>query len=308
MDAIEYIPGSGVPEFLGMRGENSALERARFLVLPVPYEQTTTYMKGTFHGPRALLEASPQLELYDEELDQETWRAGIHTLPLFPSDEPAALFFPKLTARVAELAALTGKTLFVVGGEHSLTQATVPAYAAVYPRLSVLHFDAHADLRAEHEGTPYSHACALYPASMLCRVVQVGVRSIGVEERGHVDHGNVVTFRRHAHRDVHALIRRVLRALTDDVYVSIDLDGFDPAVIPGVGTPQPGGFGWDEGLALFRAVFSEKHVVGVDVMELRPLPDQPLSEFAAAKLLYRLMGYCLLGSGTSATGPRRARG
>ena len=111
MDAIEYIPGTDVPEFLGMRSESGAFERARFLVLPVPYEQTTAYMKGTFHGPRALLDASPQLELYDEELDQETWRAGIHTLPLAASDEPAEVFFPKLTARIAELAALRGKTL-----------------------------------------------------------------------------------------------------------------------------------------------------------------------------------------------------
>lgn len=272
------------------------LERASFVVLPVPYEKTTTYMKGTFHGPRALLEASSHLELYDEEVDQETWLEGIHTLPIFSSDEPAEIFFPKLTARVAEFATLEGKTLFVVGGEHSLTQATVPALREGVSETLGAHFDAHADMRAEHEGTPHNHACALYPASKLCKAVQVGVRSIAVEEAANLRTGNVVTFRRNAHRDVHTLIPKVLEALTDDVYISIDLDGFDPAVIPGVGTPQPGGFGWEEGLALFRAVLSTKNVVGVDVMELRPLPDAPISQFAAAKLLYRLMGYCLLQS------------
>jgi len=278
-------------DFLGIRGDKSSIERARFIVLPVPYEKTTSYKKGTFYGPRALLEASGQVELYDEELGRETWKEGICTLPFFTSEEPAERFFPRLTARAGELADLKGKTLFVVGGEHSLTQATVPAYAKRYPRLSVLHFDAHADLRSEFEGTPHNHACALYPASRLCPVVQVGIRSVGPEELENVGHGRVKTFYMHRHPDVRRLVPKVLRALTDDVYISIDLDGFDPSVIPGVGTPQPGGFSWEDGLALFRAVCGKKNVVGIDCMELCPLHDAPISEFTAAKLLYRLMGY-----------------
>lgn len=272
-------------------GEKFNTEKARFLVLPIPYERTTSFRKGTRHGPKAFLEASDQLELYDEELDQETWLEGIHTFPMMISSQSAEKFFPKLTSYVEKIARMQEKTLFVIGGEHSLTQAIVPAYLKHYPNLSVLHFDAHADLRSEYEGTPYSHACALYPASRVCKVVQVGTRSIGPEELLNTAHGNVTTFKMHKNLDVATLIPKVLDALTKDVYVSIDVDGFDPSVIPGVGTPEPGGFSWYDGLALLRAVFERKNIVGVDVMELCPLQDTNISEFTAAKLVYRLMGY-----------------
>jgi agmatinase len=277
-----------MPHFLG---EQFSIEKARFLVLPVPYERTTSYKKGTNQGPKALLDASYQLELYDEELDRETWLKGIHTFPMVISSQSQEKFFPKLTSYVEEIAGMKEKTIFVIGGEHSLTQAIVPAYLKHYPNLSVLHFDAHTDLRSEYEGTPHSHACALYPASLICKVVQVGTRSIGLEELPNTAHGNVTTFKMQKNLDVAKLIPKVLDALTKDVYVSIDVDGFDPSVIPGVGTPEPGGFSWYDGLALFRAIFERKNIVGVDVMELCPLHDTNISEFTAAKLVYRLMGY-----------------
>jgi agmatinase len=278
-------------DFLSLEEEAASLEAARFVVLPVPYETTTSYRKGTKNGPAALMEASAQVELYDEELRRETWKMGVHTLPPMASDEPAEVFFPRLEAKVAEIAKLEDKTLFTIGGEHSLTQALIPPFAKVHKGLSVLHFDAHADLRAEYHGTPHSHACALYPASRQVPVVQVGIRSVGPEELPHTDSGNVKTFYMHENLDTQQLIRKVLGTLSDTVYITIDLDGFDPSVVPGVGTPQPGGFSWHEGLALFRAVCESKKVVAVDVMELRPLPEEPSSEMAAAKLVYRLMGY-----------------
>ncbi|MBI5239736.1 MAG: agmatinase [Elusimicrobia bacterium] len=267
------------------------LDRARFVVLPLPFERTTSYKKGTGKGPAAVLEGSLGVELYDEELGRLTCEDGIHTLPAMRLAGPAAKVFPRIEDAVARLAAMPGKTLFCVGGEHSLSHATLPPFLRRYPGLGVLHFDAHADLRPAYEGSPHSHACAMYPISRTNRVVQVGIRSIGEDEARFAGRGRVKTFLWHEHRDMRRLIPRVLKALPPLVYLSIDMDGFDPAVIPGVGTPQPGGYLWHEALDLFRAVIRSKRVVGVDVMELCPLKDTVASELAAAKLIYRLMGY-----------------
>ncbi len=267
------------------------LERARFVILPLPFERTTSYKKGTRRGPAALLEGSLGVELYDEELRRLTYKDGIHTLPAPRLDGPAPKVFPRIEDAVSRIAAMPDKTLFCVGGEHSLSQATIPPFLRRYPGLGVLHFDAHADLRISYGGSRYSHACAMYPVSRTNRVVQVGIRSVGEDEARFVDRGRVKTFLWHEHRDMRRLIPRVLRALPPRVYLSIDVDGFDPAVIPGTGTPQPGGYLWHEALDLFRAVIRSRRVVGVDVMELSPLKDTVSSELAAAKLVYRLMGY-----------------
>ncbi|MBI5211508.1 MAG: agmatinase [Elusimicrobia bacterium] len=277
------VPG----QFLGVK---APLEPARFAVLLLPFEKTTSYRKGTAQGPARFIEGSLGLELWDEELRRRTYRAGIHTLRLPTRGQGAAAYFPRVQAAAAGLLD-RGKTVFSIGGEHSLSQALIPAFLRRHPGLSVLHFDAHADLRPSYAGSPFSHACALYPASRRCPVVQVGIRSIGEDEAHLVNAGNVVTFPMHEHRDLRSLLPKVLRALTDTVYLSIDLDGFDPSVIPGVGTPQPGGFSWYEGLDILRGVIKGKRVVGVDVMELCPIDGDVSSELAAAKLVYRLMGY-----------------
>jgi len=272
-------------------GVTVPLQAARFVVLPLPYERTTSYKKGTRRGPAALLKGSLGVEVFDEELGRNTYLDGIHTRPARRLSGPAPRVFARVADEVARLAAMPGKTLFCVGGEHSLSHATIPPFLRRYPGLGVLHFDAHADLRPSYEGSRYSHACAMYPISQECRVVQVGIRSIGEDEAHLVGRGHVRTFLWHEHRDMRKLIPRVLKALPPLVYLSIDMDGFDPAVVPGVGTPQPGGYLWHEALELFRAVIAKKRVVGVDVMELCPLRDTVASELATAKLVYRLMGY-----------------
>lgn len=282
--------------FLGSQHENNALHKAAFFVLPAPYEVTTSFKKGTQFGPKAFLEASHQVELWDEEVDCETWQLGIHTLPYFRPEPTPEASMQKLAASVRELLPFA-KPLFTVGGEHTLTGAIAPEFAARYRDLSVLHIDAHADLREEYEGTPLSHACALHPVMKVAPLVQVGIRSVGPEEKKYVNAGRVATFYAHATRDMRALIPQVLAKLSNTVYITIDLDGFDPSVFPGVGTPQPGGLGWYEGLELFKAVILSRRVVGVDLMELCPLPDAPLSEFNAAKLAYRLMGYLAQANG-----------
>lgn len=261
-------------------------------MLLLPFEKTTSHRKGTRLGPSRLIEGSLGLELFDEELQRQTYKAGIHTLSLPPSGRNAAGYFPKVRAEVSRLLG-KGKTVFSVGGEHSLSQATIPPHLERWPDLSILHFDAHADLRPTHEGSPFNHACALYPASRQAPVVQVGIRSVAEEEAHLVGAGKVTTFLMHEHRDIRALTKKVLRSLTNTVYLSIDLDGFDPSVVPGVGTPQPGGFLWHDTLDLLRSVVSSRKVVGVDIMELAPFSDDVSSELAASKLMYRLMGWML---------------
>jgi agmatinase len=272
------------------------LSKARFVILPLPFERTTSYKKGTRRGPAAMLEGSLGVERYDEELGRLTYKDGIHTLPAMRLDGPAPEVFPRIEKEVARLLARPGQTLFCVGGEHSLSHATIPPFIRRYPGLGVLHFDAHADLRPSYQGSAYSHACAMFPLSRRNRVVQVGIRSIGEDEARFVGRGAVKTFLWHEHRDMRRLIPLVLKALPPLVYLSIDMDGFDPAVIPGAGTPQPGGYLWHEALDLFRAVIKRRRVVGLDVMELCPLKDTVASELATAKLIYRLMGYLAVGS------------
>ena len=275
--------------FINAKGP--ALEKARFAVLPVPYERTVSYGRGTRLGPDAIIRASWQVELWDEELKEETWKRGIFTARAADCALPEKKFFTALERRVEELLGASRAIPFFLGGEHSITQALLPPFIRRHKNLSVLHFDAHADLRESYHGSARSHACALYPASRTNRVVQVGIRSVGREERAFVNSGLVKTHLMHDSLDLARLERQVLSELTGKVYLSIDVDGFDPSVIPGTGTPQPGGFGWHEALRLFRAVCPKKEVVGVDVVETSPVKGSNISEMAAAKLVYRLMGY-----------------
>ena len=266
-------------------------QKARFTVLPIPHEKTTSYGKGTKKGPDAILKASLQLELWDEEVKKETWKNGIYTFKAFNCDKSEKLFFKTLEAEVKSILALTTSIPFFLGGEHSITQALVPPFLKKHKNLSVLHFDAHADLRAEYEGSAHNHACALYPISKLCKVVQVGVRNVAPEEKNLINSGNVKTYLMHEHLNVDKLSVKVLHDLTSKVYITIDADGFDPSVMPATGTPQPGGFMWHEALRFFKKICEKKEIVGVDLTEISPLKNSHITEFTAAKLIYRMMGY-----------------
>lgn len=279
------------PNFLGIPPEYATLDRARFAVLPLPYERTTSYKKGTQYGPSAIIEASHQIELFDEELWKETWTAGIHTMPQLPILAQPSDYFTSI-ANAVEPVVRMGKILFSLGGEHAVTEGPISGVSRVHPKLSVFHVDAHCDLRQSFEGSKYNHACAAQRMLNYCdKIVQVGIRSVSEDEHQFTNTKKVKTFLMHQNRDVQALIPKVLAELGDIVYISVDLDGFDPSVIPGVGTPQPGGLGWYEGLDLLRAVIQHKKVVAVDVVELCPLDETVNSELAAAKLIYRMMGW-----------------
>ena len=277
-------------KFMGLESKYSSLPLCKFVVVPVPFEKTVCYGHGTAKGPAAVIEASTQIELWDEETKTETWELGINTQPAVNCKGSTNTVFKNIDKTVRNL--MQYKAIpFYIGGEHTVTQALAQPYIDKYKNLSILHFDAHADLRETFEGTPKSHACALYPASRQVPVVQVGIRSVASEEKQYCNAGKVTTFLMHEHRDIKKLIPQVVEKLTDTVYITIDVDGFDPSVIPATGTPQPGGFMWYEALDLFREVIKHKKIVAVDVVEACQRKADPITEFNVSKLIYRLMGY-----------------
>ena len=276
--------------FLG-DDQSSPEERARFVVLPVPYEMTTTYMKGCDEGPRAIIDASWNVECYDEEAGLEFYRAGLFTAPPF-TDLPAPKdLAPMLQKRVERFAA-AGKFAAVLGGEHSVSLGPILAYLRQYPDLSVLHIDAHADMREAYDGTPFSHASVMRRVQESCKVVQVGIRSISVEEAEALPGLNCATFlRRDCRRFTPEHIDRIVSELTGSVYFSCDIDGFDPAYAPATGTPEPGGLDWGEFSDLVREVASRRRIVGMDVVEVKPNPGEVRTEFLAARVVCRTMAW-----------------
>ncbi len=295
--------------FLGLSPAECPLPRARVAFIPFPFDQTTSYMPGTRFGPRAILEASRQVELYDEELDQEPFRIGIATLAeieVNPADASGGLTrLEEVAARLVE----EGIVPFTLGGEHSLTVAPVRALRARYPALSVLQLDAHLDLREEYQGTKLSHASVMRRIRELgVPTVAVGIRSVSREEADYVHVERAPVFLAREIRAQGLPVDSILEALPNPVYVTVDLDAFDPACVPGVGTPEPGGLTWEEGLTLLRAVCERRQVVGCDIVELCPIPGQVASDFFAAKLANKMLGYLGLTPATPArarAGPRR---
>ncbi len=282
-----------IDKFMGLESKTSSLPLCKFAVVPVPFEKTVCYGHGTAKGPAAVIEASTQIELWDEETKTETWELGINTQPAVNCKGSTNTVFKNIDKTVRNLMQYKAVP-FYIGGEHTVTQALAQPYIEKYKNLSILHFDAHADLRPTFEGTPKSHACALYPASRQVKVVQVGIRSVASEEKQFCNAGNVTTYLMHEHRDIKKLIPQVLKKLTDTVYITIDVDGFDPSVIPATGTPQPGGFMWYEALDLFREVIKHKKIVAIDVVEACKRSADTITEFNVSKLIYRLMGYLAL--------------
>ena len=293
--------------FLGLSPEECRLDRARVAVVPAPFDQTTSYLPGTRFGPAAILNASRQVEFYDEELDREPFEIGIATLgeiEIEPADLEAGM--RRLEETVEELDA-RGIVPLTLGGEHSLSIAPVAALKRRYPGLSVLQLDAHLDLRDSYQGTKLSHASVMRRIRDLgVPTVPVGIRSVSREEADYVHAEKAPVFLAREIRAQGLPVDQVLAELTNPVYVSIDLDAFDPAYVPGVGTPEPGGLTWDEGLRLLRAVFERRQVVGIDVVELCPIPGQIVSEFFAAKLVNKLIGY--LGLAPAAAPKPQKRG
>jgi len=282
----------------GLDEEHSSLEGARVVILPVPYDRTASYMKGTARGPEAIVEASRFMELYDDEIDRDPYTIGIHTAaPVSGNDDPPEVMTRKVEEAVARYLEM-GKMPVVLGGEHSVAVGAIKAYHRKHPKLSVIQFDAHGDLRATYEGSEFSHACAMHHFAGRLPTLQIGIRSISREERDLIRAKSlmVVPARDFVGRPERAL--ELVDRLTDEIYLTIDVDYFDPAIMPATGTPEPGGPGWYDTLAFIRGVCRKKRLVGFDVNELRPLGDDVAPDFLAAKLIYKIIAYRFFGDGT----------
>ncbi len=277
--------------FLGLDGRDADYGAARFAVLPIPYDATTSFSAGAREGPRAIIAASRQLEDYDVELGRESYRAGIATLdPLEPDARGPQAMHGRIH-RAARRIVRDGKFLIGLGGEHGVTSGLVRAVRSGHRKLSVLQIDAHADLRDSYHNSPYSHACVMRRVHELgVRTVGVGVRSYSREEARFIRSAKKKIIPARACSESGDWIADVVQALSESVYVTIDIDAFDPAYAPGTGTPEPGGLDWHQVADLLAAVAGEREIVGADVVEVRPLPPSTVTEYLAAKLIYRIIG------------------
>jgi len=294
-DMLINLPQAEVNRnFCNIDGEYASFKKAKVVLVSVPYEKTVSYLKGTINGPSAIINASRYMELFDDELNQETYKIGIHTMNALEVENLAPeVMVEKVYASTQELLK-AGKFPVIIGGEHSMSSGAVRAFKETYPNLSVLQLDAHYDLRDEYQGSKFSHACAARRICEICPVVQVGVRSLSKEEREFLNGqagDKVKTISVYDILDTPMWKDRVSNSLSENVYVTIDLDVFDPALMPAVGTPEPGGIGWYEMLDLLRDISKDKRIVGFDVVELCPIKGQISSDFLAAKLIYRILGY-----------------
>lgn len=280
--------------FLGLEEEYSNARKSKVALLQAPYDLTATYVKGTSAAPGAVIEASRYLERFDDELNQETFKIGIYTTePLNIRDVSPEEMVNKVYSASAEVLK-SGKFPILVGGEHSVSIGAVKASKEVYPDLSVLQFDAHNDLRNEYFGSRLNHGCVGRRISEICPVVEVGTRSLSKEEKDFIAsqaNARVKVFSVYDILEMPMWKDKVSASLSEHVYVTIDLDVFDPSIVPAVGTPEPGGLGWYEMLDLLKEISKEKKIVGFDVVELCPIKGQVSSDFFAAKLIYRLLGY-----------------
>jgi agmatinase len=278
-------------EYGGTTPTTTDFDRARVVILPLPLDRTTSYVPGTRNGPHEILVASSHMELWDEETQTDVHDVGIFTLP--EMEFPFATMDEVIQEirRVATEIVSRGKFPVVLGGEHSITAPVVAAVASKYAGLSVLQIDAHADLRESFMGTPHNHACAMRRVLEYARTTQVGIRSLSPEEAAAAPTLPTEIFYDYNMRQDEDWIERVVDSLGENVYITIDCDGFDPAIMPSVGTPEPGGLTWYEGLALLRRVIESRRVVGCDIVELCPLPGIVAPNFLCAKLLYKILCY-----------------
>jgi agmatinase len=274
--------------FGNLPAEYTKLETAKVVILPVPYDGTSTWIKGADKGPAALIDASTHLELYDIETDSEVYKQGIFTAGAVGGKGAPEKMAAEVKTAVSDFLK-QDKFVVTIGGEHSVTIGAAAAYQEKYKGLSVLQLDAHADLQREYRGSKYNHACVMTHVHGPSPIVQVGLRSLDLKEKPFLEAGRVFfaqdIYDRSDWQD------QAIAKLTGQVYITIDLDAFDPSVLPSTGTPEPGGLGWYQVMAFLKKVCQEREVVGFDVVELCPNPREKSSDFLAAKLIYKLLSY-----------------
>jgi agmatinase len=277
--------------FAGISPPYSDWENSRVVVLQVPYDSTTDWWSGARDGPWAIIDASRYLELYDLELKREIYQVGIHTLPEIQPDMTGPENMTQRVYQVARELLDKNKMVLMLGGEHSLTLGMVKAYRERHEALSVLQLDAHADLRDTYLGTRFSHATVMRRVCELCPIVPVGIRSLSEEERRFIDEAGIKPVYAEDLISTGDSIKRIIATLSNEVYITIDLDVLDPSIMSAVGTPEPGGIGWYELLNLLYEVAKSRRIVGFDLVELCPDEGPRSCAFLAAKLAYKLIGY-----------------
>ncbi len=273
---------AGIPEEFGQ------FATSKTVLIPVPYDGTSTWQKGADKGPDAFLEASENMELYDIETQSEVYKKGVYLAdPITENNSPESMADAVHNAVKSYINKNKFVTLF--GGEHSISIGSIRAFNECFNNLTVLHIDAHADLRKEYDGSSCNHACAVYEASQNTNLIQVGIRSMDVSETRVMQMDKV--FFAHEMVTNEYWMDDVLDLLTENVYITFDLDALDPSIMPSTGTPEPGGMLWYETLDFLKKVFEQKNVVGFDIVELCPNPSEKSSDFLAAKLYYKMLSY-----------------
>ena len=274
--------------YAGIPQQYGALETSKIVLIPVPYDGTSTFQKGADKGPDAFLHASENMELYDIETQSEVYKQGIYLAdPITENSSPEAVV--EAVHKITKEHIIKNKFVTIFGGEHSISIGTIRAFNECFDNLTVLHIDAHADLRKEYQGSTCNHACAVYEASQTTNLIQVGIRSMDIAETSVMDEEK--TFFAHDMAKDEYWMDTVIEALGDNVFITFDLDALDPSIMPSTGTPEPGGLFWYETLDFLKQVFAEKNVVGFDIVELCPNEADKSSDFLAAKLYYKMLTY-----------------
>lgn len=298
MNDLSALDGVLAPSrsFMHLEDDYTAFDTARVVVVPVPFDATTCYRPGTREGPQAIIDASRNLELYDPELRRSPYTVGIHTLRAIEPVMGNAQAMVDRTEQVTGELLDRHKYVATLGGDHSISIGVIRAFAKRHPNMSVLQIDAHADLREEYEGNVLSSATIMRRVLDVCaNTAQVGIRSLSEPEAQLVQERQLPMWlasdiQRQTARGRNEWIGEVVSSLGDEVYVTFDIDAFDPSLVPGTGTPEPGGLGWYEVMDLLTAVTAQRRIVGFDVVELNPLVEGHVSPVVAAKLVYKLIG------------------
>lgn len=281
--------------FGGISEEYSNYKDSSVVLLSVPFDETSTWNKGADRGPAAILEAAPIMELYDIETASEPYKAGIHILPAV-SDLSGPERMVENVYRETKKHLDNGKLVVTLGGEHSVSIGAIRAYAEKFPGMCVLQIDAHADMRPEYLGSKYNHACVMHRVKEMCPFVQVGIRSMDVDEKEFTEPGRIF-FAHDIFTRTTPWIPEVVALLGEQVYITIDLDALDPSIMPSTGTPEPGGFSYYGVLELVRTVIASRKVVGFDIVELCPNDIDKAPDFLACKLFYKMVAYKYFGPG-----------
>ena len=280
--------------YAGISEEYSKLETSKIVLIPVPYDGTSTWQKGADKGPEAFLNASENMEVYDIETGTEVYQQGVYLADaITENSSPEAMV--DAVHQATKKYIKKNKFVTAFGGEHSISIGTIRAFNECFDNLTVVQLDAHADLREEYHGSKCNHACALYEASQNTNLIQIGIRSMDVMEKTVMDEEK--TYFAHEMAEDDSWVDSAIDQMTENVFITIDLDVLDPSIMPSTGTPEPGGLLWYETLDFLKQVFAEKNVVGFDIVELCPNKIDKSSDFLAAKLYYKMLSYKFLNEG-----------